>query len=589
MNAETGRRWAGGLHFEDLKMRPWAIVIVVFLLICVLAVAAFVGLVWIIGRPPSVANNSILELKIGGDIPEVASQNPFTQLFQPDQVTVYDCWRALDYASRDNRIDGVYLEIAPLGLSMAQIEELRDAIHRFQASDKPVHAFLAVDLVGEKELYLASAADSIAVNPETSFLINGLSAEVTFYKRTLQKLGIQHEAIQFKEFKSAEVYTRDSISQPVHEMLVSILTDLQDRIVSAVAEDRAVDESILQDTIDAGLTSAEEAVANHLVDFAGYRGEVLQNLQKETGAASYRGTPLSDYLKSSETRFAVSSGNKVAFVTGVGVITAGEQDSFDEGIGGVSLAKALREIRKNDLYKAVLLRVDSPGGSPVGSDMVWKEVRELEAAGKPVVVSMSGVAGSGGYYISMGAGKIICQPSTITGSIGVIFGKFDIEGLANWLGMDIERVKISPNADMFSPFTSLSEAQKTKVHDWIEQTYHHFVSKAAEGRGSTYEEFEPKAHGRIYTGAQAVELGLADEVGGYDTAVASLKAALNLKESDSIELDRYPKPKTFWESVFGAELAQAKSRASLPAWLKNQLEELQTAGPHLLMPDVEFR
>jgi len=276
-------------------------------------------------------------------------------------------------------------------------------------------------------------------------------------------------------------------------------------------------------------------------------------------------------------------------VTGVGIITAGGQSSFDEGIGGASLAKTLREVRKDDSYKAVLLRVDSPGGSPVGSDMVWKEVRELEAAGKPVVVSMSGVAGSGGYYISMGAGKIVCQPSTITGSVGVIFGKFDIEGLANWLGMDVERVKISPNADMFSPYTRMTEKQKTQVHDWIEQTYRHFVTKAAEGRGSTYEEFEPKAHGRIYTGSQAVEIGLADEVGGYDAAIASVKEALSLKESDSIELDRYPKPKTFWESLLGGKLAQTRVQTSLPAWLKDQLDELQTAGPHLLMPDVEIR
>ncbi len=569
-------------------MRPWAIVIVVFLVICVLAVAAFVGLVWMIGRPPSVAGNSILEIRVGGDIPEVASENPITQILDPDQLTIYDFWRALDYAARDSRIRGVYLEIAPLGLSMAQIEELRDAIHRFEDSDKPIHSFLAVDLVGEKELYLAAATDSVAVNPETSFLINGLAAEVTFYKRTLEKLGIQHDGIQFKEFKSAEEYTRDSISPPVREMLESIVSDLQDRIVSTVAEDREVEESVLQAAINSGLMSSEQAVSSRLVDFAGYRGEVQEKLQKETGASSYQGTPVSDYLKSSES-LAVKSNNRVAFVTGVGIITAGEQSSLDDGIGGVSLAKTLREIRKDSRYKAVLLRVDSPGGSPVGSDMVWKEVRELEAAGKPVVVSMSGVAGSGGYYISMGAGKIICQPSTITGSIGVIFGKFDIEGLANWLGMDIDRVKISPNADMFSAFTSLTEQQKTLIRDSIEQTYRHFVTKAAEGRGATYEEFEPKAHGRIYTGAQAVEIGLADEVGGYDTAVASLKTAMNLKESDSIELDRYPKPKTFWESVFGGGLGQSRARTSLPAWLKSQLEELQTAGPRVLMPDVEFR
>ncbi len=569
-------------------MRPWVIVLVIFLLIFLVAVVGVVGLFWMIGSPPSVASNSALELTVQGELPEVPSENPFQQILASDQMSLFQYWRMLDFAARDEKIGGVLLELGPLELSWAQIEELRDSLRRFRESGKPVHAFLAVDTVGEKELYLAAAADRIVINPDAALIINGLAAEVTFFKRTLDKLGVAPQFLQFKEFKSAEIYDRQSMSEPIREMLTGIIGDLEKRFVTAVAADRNTDEAKLLEILQAGMTTPEQAKEAGLIDEAGYRGDVVEGLRAAIDASNYRGIDASDYWKSAESRLEVSSGNRVALVTGVGIITADGGDGFDEGIAGAAFAERLREIRKNDRFKAVLLRVDSPGGSAVGSDMVWKEVRELEAAGKPVVVSMSGVAGSGGYYISMGAGRIVSQPSTITGSVGVIFGKFNVEGLFNWLGMDIDRIKTYPNADILSPFTSLDDNQKAQIRTWMEQIYNNFVTKAAEGRKTTFEEFEPKAHGRIYTGAQALEIGLIDDLGGYDVALARLREALDLADDAAIELERYPKPKTFWESLTEGKLV-GTPQPSFQDWVARQLKQMRTVAPRVLMPEMDFR
>ena len=221
--------------------------------------------------------------------------------------------------------------------------------------------------------------------------------------------------------------------------------------------------------------------------------------------------------------------------------------------------------------------------------MVWKEVRLLEEAKKPVVVSMSGAAGSGGYYISMGASRIVSHPSTITGSIGVIFGKFDLEGLYDWLGMSVDRVKISPNADLFSASTPLSAIQRQQITAWMQEIYDTFVTKAAEGRGTTFEDLEAKAHGRIYTGAQALELGLVDSLGGFETAVTELKEVLGLEPGDELELVHYPRPKGLWELLSSGDLVHLPfESASLKKWLESELHNLTTPAPRLLMPEARI-
>ena len=254
------------------------------------------------------------------------------------------------------------------------------------------------------------------------------------------------------------------------------------------------------------------------------------------------------------------------------------------------MAERLRQIRREKDIKGVLFRVDSPGGSAVGSDKIWREIRLLEKEGKPVVASMAGVAGSGGYYIAMGARKIVAEPSTITGSIGVIFGKFNLRGLyEQWLGITTDQIKLAENADIFSSVNSLTEQQKNQIKAWMEDIYNSFVRKAAEGRGTTFAELEPKAHGRIYTGSQARKLRLIDEVGGLTTAVGLLKRELKIPEQDEIELVLYPKPKSFWQSLLEGDLFKISTTShSLDAFFGETRQTLETPSPWLIAPEVRI-
>ena len=568
-------------------IRPWIAVILILVVIVGLALAVTFWTYWTLSRPPSVAQHTIVEISLGGVVHEVPPDNLLLELFEPDKLTLYDLWELFELAFGDDRVSSIYLEVRPLALSWAQIEELRDGMHKFRASGKKIHAFLALDMAGENELYLASAADTISINPDAGLLLNGLAAEVQFYKRSLQKLGIKPEFIQFKEFKSPEIYDRESMSASIRSMLESILVEMEARFVQSVAADRKIEESVLEAIMDVGIITARLALESGLVDRAGYRHEVLDQLAEEAGQDKYKGMGGSDYLSSARSR-QPSGGTQVALIGGIGVITSGPSDSFSQTLGGSSLAALLRDVRESGKYEAVLFRVDSPGGSAVGSDMVWREVGLLEEAGIPVIVSMSGVAGSGGYYIAMGASKIISQPSTITGSIGVIFGKFDLGGLYDWLGISIDQVKTSPNADLFSLSRSLTPEQRDKVVDWMQEIYDLFVSKAAEGRNMEFDELEKLARGRIYTGEQAREIGLIDDIGGFPKALEYVRKGLELKDDAQINLVRLPKPKGFWETLSELGTVRMRDTDLIEEWLRTELPGLETTGPRLFMPEIRI-
>ena len=566
------------------RIAVWILAVVVVVVI-VMAVAVGIGYALISGAPIQIEEGTVVEIRLTGTLDELPQQNVLAQILGLESLSLWEMGKALQYAALDDRVSGVYLEIHPLLLSWAQIEELRDYMKEFRQSGKPLHVFLALDMVRDPELYLAVAADSITLNPDAGLLVNGLLAELTFYKNTMEKLGIKPEFIQFKEYKSAESYSRESMTPEIREMYESILEDMEGRLVSVVSQDRSVSEESIREILQSGVSSGTRAVEQNLIDGLGYENEV-QDKFSNSDSEKYQGVSVSRYLSAAEAEFQIRSQHKVALVGGLGMITSGDSDPFSGIMGGMTMASNLRKVRENEDLKGVIFRVDSPGGSAVGSDMIWKEVALLEEAGKPVVVAMSGVAGSGGYYISMAARKIISQPSTITGSIGVIFGKFDLEGLYEWLGITVDQVKTSPNADIFSVSSSLNEAQRKSVESWMEDIYENFVGKAAEGRQVAYEEFEPLARGRIYTGVQAKELGLVDELGGLQTAIEHMKAALELEEGEEIELVLYPRPKTFWEQLASGGLVQIRERPSINQWLKEQFPLLARPGPWVLMPEA---
>jgi protease-4 len=567
------------------------IIFLVLLIVGILFLSIVLGTGYFLmrGRDVTIQENTTLEVALTGSLFELPPENPLSQMFGPGNLSLWELGKALRYAAQDDRVSGVYLEIHPLLLSWAQIEELRDSLHSFRTSGKPIHAFLALDMVRDPELYLASAADSITLNPGATLLVNGLLAEVTFYKGTMEKLGVKPEFMQFKEYKSAESFTRESMTPEIREMYESILGDIEERFISVVVEERDLDEDTMRGILEAGLTSADQALEENLVDALGYKGQVREELANSGDESrEYEGLAARSYLDAVEGDYATRSEHKVALVGGLGTITAGNSDPFSQIMGGLTMASRLRRIREDDDIKGIILRVDSPGGSVVGSDMVWKEVTLLEEAGKPVVVTMSGVAGSGGYYISMAASHIISQPSTITGSIGVIFGKFDLEGLYEWLGITIDQVKTSPNADIFSSLSSLTDEQRQMVESWMETIYDTFVQKAADGRSQTYQELEPKARGLIYTGVQAREIGLVDELGGLPEAMVQMKQLLELEAEEEIELVLYPQPKSLWDALAGGDFFGARQPDSLSKWLQEQVPFLSDPAPWLLMPEARI-
>jgi protease-4 len=562
----------------------WLLLLVLAVLVG-LAIIAGGLIIYTLNAPPSVAAETVLEVPLGGTILETPASDPWTLLFASRAIDLWALRSDLESAKRDDRISAMFVDITPLATSWAQIEELRQLLKDFRESGKPVHAFLSVDLVTERELYLASAADSIAMNPTSGFLVDGLMTEVVFMKRTMDKLGVKPNFIQFKEYKSAETYTRQEMTPEIRTMLTGVLQDIQDRFTVSIAEDRGIDPATVRSLIDQGLFPATVGLDSGLVDRLAYRHEAQEALKSENGDREYQGMSLRAYEEARPSADRGRARAKVAYVGAQGMIVTGKSEGFSGLLGSVTMTSTLRSLREDSSIDGVILRVDSPGGSAVASDMIWEEVTQLEKAGKPVVVSMSGTAASGGYYLSMSARRIVAQPSTITGSIGVIFGKFDLSGLYNWLGMDIERIKLAPNSDFLSLTASLSDQQEEQVRSWMSQIYLGFVTKAAEGRNQEIDTLEAKARGRIYTGSQAVEAGLVDSLGGIGQAISEMKQALNLSESDSIRLELYPKPKSFLETLTSGDLLDLKA----PAMLDQLVEEfriLERPAVWLLAPEI---
>lgn len=555
------------------------IAVVVFVLIG-LTLMMGVGIFYAMYSPDAIASDSILHVSLSGTVAEFPPRDGLAVLFAEEETNLWDLRRVFLSAADDDRIQGAILEIGPLLAGWAQIEEIRGFIQEFRNSGKQVHAFLATDMADEAELFLASACDSITINPAAGLIIDGLAAEVIFMKRMIEKLGLDYEGFQLKEYKGAQEFTRTEMTPEIREMLTSVLGNIQNHFVSEVAEQRTLDPQELMELIREGMIPADRAAEAGLVDHLGYRREVLDLFGEE----EYEQIPLKRYVDEARS---TGSGPKVAVIEGSGMITAGESESFVGIMGGSTLADQLRSVARDESFQGVLFRVNSPGGSAVGSDMIWGEVKKLTEAGKPVIVSMSDVAGSGGYYVSMAADQIVCHNSTITGSIGVIFGKFDASGFLDWIGVDVDTVKLAPNANFFSLTRGLNPEQEEQVKKWMNQIYTEFVSKAAEGRGLSYEEMESKAHGKIYSGPQALQAQLVDELGGMDKAIDLMAQALDVEDAEDLNLVLYPRPRTLWESLSEGDYLQSWPGILIGA-LRSQLRSLEVPSLWMLGPEVHI-
>lgn len=515
-----------------------------------------VAVLWIIfGKSePSIRDNSVLVLRVAGSLPDYTPDDPFKKFFGGPDQSLTGLVMQFKKAKVDKRIKAILLDVNMSGVGWGKAEELRDAIADFRSSGKPVYAYLEFGL--NKEYYIAIACDKIFVPPPGELFINGLAADVMFFRGSLDKLGVYPDIYQIGKYKSVgNMFTQKEMTDAHREYINSMLDDLFNRYVNSIAQARRKTPEEVRALIDNAPYDADQAKNAGLIDEAMYRDQVDNELkkllgQKESDALrSVRGV---DYRDVSPESLGLNKGERIAVIYATGEIGSGSSQnspSGDQSIGSDTVVKALNDAAADKSIKAIVLRVDSPGGSGLASDVIWRAV-ETANQKKPVVVSMSDVAASGGYYISASASKIIAQPSTITGSIGVVAGKPVMRGFYDWLGISNEYVLRGKTAGMFRETEKFSDEERAKFEEWIKTTYYgDFVPKVAKGRGKDPEFVDSVGQGRVWTGAQAKDRSLVDEFGGLDKAIDVAKQLAKIPAEKGVERVILPYPTTFLEQM----------------------------------------
>jgi protease IV len=528
--------------------------------IFVLLLVFIVGLVIFleVRKQNLVRTNSVLVLNISGNLPEFVFEDPMAEALGliPKQQSFSSVLTQLRKAKVDSRIGGVILNIEFPNIGWGKADELRRAIKDFRSSGKPVYAYLNIGTT--KEYYIATATDKIFVPPSGDIYINGLIAEVMFFRGSLDKLGIEPQVIQIGKYKNApDQFTRKEMSPEHREAINSILDDYFNRLISVISESRNKSPEEVKPLIDEAPYNALQAKDLGLIDDALYIDQVYDEMKKALGYKDdekLRTVSGEKYREVSAYSLGLNKGERIAIIFATGSIDTGSGNLFTgETLGSNLMVKAINDAASDDSIKAIVLRVDSPGGSALASDLIWRAVENAKAK-KPVVVSMSDVAASGGYYISCGANKIVAESSTITGSIGVFLGKPVLRGLYDWLGISNEYVMRGKNAGIFRETERWTSSEEAKMREVANKIYYtDFVPKVAKGRNKTVEEVDAIGQGRVWTGLQAKERGLVDEIGGLERAIEIAKELAGIPTDQEVQRVVYPKPKTFVERLFGVD------------------------------------
>jgi protease-4 len=514
----------------------------------VLAVFGFFLLIMIAAASkPGVPSAVVLELDLKQPLPEQVSEDSLAGAFGGKESTLRDVLDALEKGAKDEKVKALLVRVGQPG-SLAAVQELRDGVKAFRASGKKAIAF--TDTFGEVgnatgAYFLASAFDEVYIQPSGDVNLTGLMLETPFARDAFAKLGVQPRIGQRYEYKNAvNTYTEQGFTAPHREALEKVLGSYYGQIVRGIAEDRKISEDEVKALIDKAPLLGQAALDGKLVDGLLYRDEVIAKVKKEAGEGA-KLLFVDKYLERAGRPH--REGETIALVYGVGGIQRGKSESNplsgEQAFGGDSVALALRKAADDEKVKAIVFRVDSPGGSYVASDTVRREVQRAREKGKPVIVSMGTYAASGGYFVSMDADKIVAQPGTITGSIGVFGGKMVTAEFWAKLGINWETVALGKDSTMYNTDMDWTADQLAKNEAMLDRVYLDFTSKAAKGRNMPLEELQSLAKGRIWTGEDAKERKLVDEVGGYPKALELAKEAAKLPKDAEIRLQVFPRKK----------------------------------------------
>ncbi len=504
----------------------------------------------------------ILELDLSEGIAEEPPADPLSAVLGMRRPRLADVLDGLRRARADDKVRALVVRIGARPIGVARVQELRSAIAAFRRSGKATVAW--AETYGEfgpgnAAYYLATAFERIWLQPSGDVGLTGLSLEQWFFRGTMDKLGLEYEVSKRHEYKSAaDRLTEQGFTGPAREALEQLASSLTGQITEAVAERLAISPAQARMLIDNGPYVAEEAVELRLVDALGYRDEVYDDVRKSAGPEAHllylaryqRSRALAERARKLPDR----GGDMIALIYAAGPIRRGRSGRgpmSGGAMGSDTVSAALRTAAADPRVRAIVLRVNSPGGSYVASDTIWREVVRARQAGTPIVVSMGDVAASGGYYISMAADAIVAQPGTITGSIGVLSGKPVTTSLLERVGITTDSVTVGAHADMFSTTRPFSEEEWAKINSWLDRIYADFTGKVAIGRNMTPEQVHEIARGRVWTGADAKAIGLVDDLGGLDDAIALARRKAGLPDGAPVRgyprttpLDRLRRPES---------------------------------------------
>ncbi|MFT6210173.1 MAG: protease-4 [Bacteroidia bacterium] len=533
--------------FKFMFASALGLVVGIFLLFAILAgIGASMG----DKQTVEVKDKSVLHVKLNFEIKERGVSSPFgnfdPQTFEAKpSVGLNDILAILKNAANDDKVKGIYLDMQSVPAGMATIEEIRNALLQFKESGKWIISYSEV--YSQKAYYLASVSDELWLNPQGMVEWKGLGSQMMFLKGMFEKLEVEPQIIRYGKFKSAvEPLILDKMSAANRMQTMTYLNDLWNKILQGTSEGRGKTiEELDGFAQNATIQNGKDALENGLVDKLLYKDEVMVNLRAKLeieneddkinfiGLAKYKDAP-----KAKVDGEKVTKKEKIAIVYAVGSIESGQGD--DETIGSERISAEIRKARKDDKIKAIVLRVNSPGGSALASDVIWREV-VLAREAKPVVVSMGDVAASGGYYIACAADTILAQPNTITGSIGVFGVLMNAQKMMNnKLGIMIDTAKTNRFADLGTPFRPLTSLEREIVQNGVNEIYEDFITKVGQGRGMTTAQVDSIGQGRVWSGEDALENGLVDLLGGIDDAV---EIAANMAEVENYRVVEYPAQK----------------------------------------------
>ena len=518
----------------------------------------------------SVPSKTILEVNLDAQMIEEAPDSPVARYMLSDRPRVRNIVDALDRGAQDDRVVGLVATISSVPMGMAEAQEVRDAVFRFRARKKFAVAYsetFGEFGPGNGAYYMATAFDQIYLQPSGDVGLTGLMIETQFMKGTLDKLGVKFHGDHRYEYKNAlNIYTETKYTEAHKEANSKVMNSWWSQMKRGICEARHIDPAQFDALVDKGPFLGKEALDAKLVDGMAYRDEVYGQVKQKAGDGAEL-LYLDQYLY--RAGHPHDSGKTVALIFGVGQVMRGPSNfnpvNGSVTMGSETVASAFRAAIDNKDVKAILFRVDSPGGSYVASDTIYREVLRARKAGKPVIVSMGNLAGSGGYFVAMGADKIVAEPGTITASIGVLGGKMYAAGFWDKLGLSHDEIHTSQNATMFTTTHDYNDTEWKRFEAWLDRVYSDFTSKVAEGRGLPKEKVLEIAKGRIWTGEDAKAIGLVDELGGFDTAVQLVKKAIHVSDSDDIKLTVYPKRKGLYQLLFAKEPENSQDNASAQA------------------------